>query len=286
MTSDLRLALVGGAVELSPSPAMHRAAMAATGRRGDYEVVSVDDADLDGCLAALRDRDVIGVNVTIPHKQAVLRTVTRLASGAAAAGAVNTLCADGAGWVGHNTDATGLARMLAPYPLDGATAVILGAGGMARAAVVGLRSRCAQLIVVNRHAGRAAAMVESLRDSGKGPLGPVARLTTVAATDLDALVRALGAASILINATSVGMHDPLASPLPSPVGLGSVRLVCDAVHTPRWTALLRRAEASGATVLDGLGLLAAQAADSFALWTGERVPDAVFRGAVPVPSSA
>lgn len=286
MSTELQLALVGGAVEGSPSPAMHRAALAAIGRHGDYWAVSVDGEGLARCLDTLAARGVRGVNVTIPHKQTALALAGRLSAGAAAASAVNTLCAESGGWTGHNTDATGLARLLAHHPLDGAAVVVLGAGGMARAALVALRERCGHLTVINRDLDRAAGMVAELRArSADGGATDVA-VTVVAASDLAGVTAALAPATVLINATSVGMHDAAASPLPSQLGLGAVRLICDAVYTPRRTALLRRGESAGATVVDGLGLLAAQAADSFELWTGERVPDAVFRAAaLTVPSA-
>ena len=285
MTTELRLALVGSAVDHSPSPAMHRAALAAIGRRGDYEAVSVAADGLADCLQALRAGGVTGVNVTIPHKEAVLGLVARLDPGAAAIGAVNTLSAVTGGWSGHNTDTTGLARLLDAHSLDGATALVLGAGGMARAAVAALRPRCGHVAVANRDPRRARRLVEELTHR-QGERAPGAALSALALAEREALEAALASATVLINATSVGMHAPEASPLPAEVGLGAVTLVCDAVYTPADTALLRRARAAGATVVDGLLLLAAQAADSFALWSGERVPDAIFRTAaarMPTP---
>lgn len=277
MTAELRLALVGAAVDRSPSPAMHRAALAAIGRRGDYEAVSMGADRLAACLESLRGQGVTGINITIPHKEAVLELVAVLAPGATAIGAINTLCAIDGGWSGHNTDATGLARLLAVHPLDGTDAVVLGAGGMARAAVVALRSRCRHVTVVNRDPRRARTMVDDVgMRAAWGDVTSSATLSTVALNDIGAVAATLASATVLVNATSVGMHDPGTSPLPVDVGLGAVRLVCDAVHTPGCTALLRRADAEGVAVVDGVALLAAQAADSFALWSGERVADAVF----------
>ncbi|GAC1341231.1 MAG: shikimate dehydrogenase [Candidatus Dormibacteria bacterium] len=287
MTSELRLALVGGAVERSPSPGMHRAALAAIGRRGDYAAVSVAAGGLAHCLDRLRADGVTGVNVTIPHKEAVVGLVQVLAPGAARAGAVNTLCALAGGWSGHNTDATGLARLLAAQPLDGTHAVILGAGGMARAAAVALGPRCRHITVANRDPSRAQLMVDDLQRRGtQAAPGPFASLSALALADSSGLAAELRSAGVLVNATSAGMHDPGVSPLPDGMALGAVRLVCDAVHTPVCTALLRQAGAAGVTVLDGLGLLAAQAADSFALWSGKRLPDSIFRNAATSRPSA
>ena len=228
-------------------------------------------------VSSLRDKDILGANVTVPHKQAVVPLLDALSDAAAAIGAVNTVVKnsvrDGGRLVGHNTDAAGFLRALqeADFEPLNKRVVVLGAGGAARAVVYALLTAgVAELSVYNRTPERAQALVDAF-----SPLGGVEVLEP---HSLDARVRG---ADALINTTSVGMarggHDPDTSPLPG--GLPYRGFVCDIVYRPQRTRLLRDAEAAGLRTQNGLPMLIYQGAEAFRLWTGQDAPVEVMRRA-------
>ncbi len=258
----------------SVSPAMHNAAFAALGIEARYEARDVAPADLSEVVAFLRTPDVLGANITIPHKLAVLPLLDTLTDAAVAVGAVNTVV-DRGRLLGHNTDASGFLRALredAGFELAGATAVVLGAGGAARAAVYALlRAGVARLHIYNRTSDKARALATDF-----GTLGEVGVLGE------ETLPEAVRRADLLVNTTSVGMErggvDPDASPLPAGV-LPETGLVCDLVYRPERTRLLRDAHAAGLQTQNGLPMLVYQGAEAFRCWTGRNAPTGVMFGA-------
>ena len=255
---------------------MHNAAFAALGLDATYDAADVQPQDLAGWVASVRGPDLLGFSVTVPHKEAVMAVLNEIQGDARLAGAVNTVIAGTKGSLrGANTDTAGFRRSVADEAgtsLEGQSVVLLGAGGAARAvAVVALQDGAAALTVVNRHRERAEHLASDL-----AVLRPSTLIRTLAADD-PAVPSAISAATILVNATSVGMSS---NQMPVDVSaLEGVGLVIDIVYNPAETALLRAARAQGARVLGGLGMLVFQAAAAFELWAGLPAPAGTMRAA-------
>jgi len=275
-----RVALLGWPVAHSISPAMQNAAFATAGLDWRYELLPVRRGAVGAAIERLAAEGFVGANVTVPHKRAVIDFVDDLAEDARTLGAVNTLVfnsdAEGVRICGYNTDHAGfLAPLLRRgFDLRGRRAVILGAGGAARAAAYALqRAGTAEVTILARREGQAAALSSELAHVGTGVL----RMGRIG--DRRALKAATNA-SLLVNATSVGMapHDDQ-SPWPVDVSIPSDVLVYDLVYTPAETRLLAHARACGAEGLGGLEMLVAQGARAFTLWTGLEAPIEAMRSA-------
>ena len=254
----------------SLSPAMHDAAFAAAGIAGRYEAWDVAPEALPAALERLRQSPtLLGANVTVPHKETVLRHLDALTPEAERLGAVNTIVRRDDRLLGHNTDAIGLAAALAGLarPPGPGRAVVLGAGGAARAAVAVLLQAGCSVRVHNRTHPRAEALAAAMRHVG-----------TVVAIGAEALREAIAEADWLVNTTSVGMHGgPPGSPVPEGV-LPASGAVIDLVYRPRPTPLLAAAAAAGLETQDGVAMLVHQGAASFTAWTGREAPlAAMFR---------
>lgn len=246
----------------SLSPVMHNAAFAEAGINAVYEAWDVPPDALGQAVTRLRDADVLGANVTIPHKQAVMKYVDELTEAARHIGAVNTIVNKGGNLLGHNTDASGYLRALEQANLKPAAqnVLILGAGGAARAIVFALLKAGAVLTLYNRTTQKALDLAGAFADVGE---------TTVIET-VDDLHAAAKHASLIVNTTSVGMAhggvDPNASPLAAEA-LPEAGFVSDIVYRPAQTRLLREAAAKGLGTQNGLPMLVYQGAESFQLWT-------------------
>jgi shikimate dehydrogenase len=257
------LGVAGWPVAHSRSPAMHNAALAALGLHDwRYLKLPLPPARFAEVVRALPAAGFRGVNVTIPHKEAALALATEATPVAAAVGAANTLTFGPGGAVhADNTDVTGLLESL-PRPPAGATALVLGAGGAARAAVYALRSAgAADVMVFNRTRERAERLVAEL--GGR-------------------VVDAPEPAALLVNCTSIGLQqtDTAFKSIPvraDTLGVGSC--VVDMVYLPRDTPLIAEARRRGAEVVTGLEILVAQGAASFRRWTGAAAPRTVMRDA-------
>lgn len=263
--------LIGKPVGHSLSPAMHDAAFAALGLPHRYKTREVDEIDLRATIDKLRSEDTLGANVTIPHKEAVLRLVDEASDEARRIGAVNTITRQGRRLVGDNTDRQGFRMALEERECvpSGATVLVLGAGGAARACVMELVEGN-DVLIASRGYERAEALAAAMR--GMGTARPLQWEDA----------RRLASVDALVNATPLGMHgeDALAG-----FSFGMLPgIVVDLVPTSRETTLVRRArEAQHVRVVDGLLMLLHQAARSFALWTGVEPPLAVMRAALPRP---
>ncbi|AEB11874.1 shikimate dehydrogenase [Marinithermus hydrothermalis] len=261
----MRLGLIGYPLAHSVSPAMHRAALQAAGLEGIYRLLETPPDELESRVMEVR-RGYRGVNVTVPHKVAVLPYLDEVSPEVQAIGAVNTIVNEEGRLVGHNTDAPGFTRALeaAGVTARGLRAVVLGAGGAARAVVYALVQAGARVRVANRTFARAKALAEVFGAEAVPFEGPE-------------FVRAVREADLLVNATSVGLNDPGASPIPE--GVWPREAVVDIVYNPLETRLLREARAAGLVAVDGLGMLVWQGALAFELWTGRQAPVAAMHAA-------
>lgn len=251
--------LIGDPVAHSLSPAMHNAAFEALGLPHRYRLMALPAAGLADGVRRLRDPGSLGANVTIPHKEVVGRYLDGIEETARRIGAVNTLFKRGSGLLGDNTDAGGFSDALreAGVELSGRRALLLGAGGAARACAYELGAAGADVAIANRTPERARGL------PGRVVPWPVASLD-----GYDAVV----------NATSLGLHgeDPLEG-VDLPRGIAVVDVVGVADETP----LIRRAKASGCVTVDGLLMLLHQGVRAFRLWTGLAAPLEAMRAALP-----
>jgi shikimate dehydrogenase len=269
-TPDARTRLagiLGWPVEHSLSPAMHNAAFRALGLNWAYLAFPVEPARLEAAVRGLAAAGCAGLNVTIPHKQAVLGACSQIHPAARAIGAANTLVPDGdGGFRADNTDAAGFLRALdegAPgLDLAGADVLLVGAGGAARAVAWALGERGARLRVANRTPDRAAELGAHV------PFVPAA---------LDAVA---AACALVVNATSLGLEGDRPPPELPLAGLGPGQVAVDVVYRRGGTPWLRAAAARGARTVDGLAMLVHQGAASFAQWTGVEAPLEAMRGAL------
>jgi shikimate dehydrogenase len=264
--------LLGWPVHHSLSPAMHNAAFRALGLDWIYLALAVPPESLPEALAGLKALGFRGANVTIPHKEQVLLGLDELSPEAKSLGAVNTLVAADGRFRGHNTDVAGFLAALDNAGCSPRRAVVLGAGGAARAAIYALLSRGVTVTVANRSGQRARGLVSSLAlPSLRADTCP---LETMALRD------ALSQADLLINATPAGMWPNVdATPLPPGTPLHDCLAVMDLVYNPLETLLLRQARQAGAAVISGLDMLIYQGAIAFQLWTGKEAPRAIMRQA-------
>ena len=259
------LGVCGWPVAHSRSPAMHEAALAAVGLDGwRYLKLPVPPELFAETVRALPEAGFRGVNVTIPHKEGALALAGAASDAARGIGAANTLTFEDGEVLAENTDWTGLLDALGErWAPAGRTALVLGAGGAARAAVYALREAgAADVAVWNRTAERAVALAGQL---GARP------------------VKRPEAAEIVVNCTSVGLGDEAAPFKALPLqadSLGAGSCVVDMVYRDGGTRLLEAARTRGADVIDGLEILVAQGAASFERWTGRTAPREAMRAAV------
>ena len=266
--------LIGDPVEHTMSPAMHNAAFAHLGLDYIYVPFRVRQEELSGAIQGMRALGIRGLNVTIPHKVAVIPFLDELDELAEKIGAVNTLVNDKGLLKGYNTDAAGLLQALLERGVEpeGKDVVILGAGGASRAISYALAERGASLTIINRLLELDWA--EALASRISADFGREAAALEL--TD-ENLARVLKEADVLVNATSVGMSPESGE---SPVAarqLKSGLTVFDAVYNPLRTRLLREAEAVGAATISGINMLVWQGALAFEKWTGQKAPVDLMR---------
>ncbi|KTG09747.1 shikimate dehydrogenase [Haloprofundus marisrubri] len=256
--------LVGNPVGHSLSPPMHEAAYDALDMDARYVTFEAAPERVEAAIDGADALGIAGLNVTIPFKQDALELVDADPL-AERIGAVNTIDFTGDRPRGYNTDAAGVSRSFARHDvsLDGADAVVVGAGGAGRAASFALADDGASVHVANRTASRAAELVEELNADGESD----GRAT---AGDLDSLTTTVPEADVLVNATSVGMESD-ETPVPAEL-LHDGLAVLDAVYAPPSTRLLRDAREVGATTIDGAWMLLYQGVVAFERWTGRDAP--------------
>ena len=272
--------LLGNPVKHSLSPVMHNAALEAMGLNWRYLALPCEDAQLAVVLDGLRSVHCSGLNVTIPHKQAVADLCSELSPLARRLGAVNTLLPlTSGGWHGTNTDVEGfLAPLGQTEPWRGKRAVVIGCGGSARAVVAGLQTlHLSAIHIVGRRAEALEAFLADLHEHA-APLQGI--------NDQDpALHTLIEAADLVVNTTPVGMAqhgDPTAMPLGTELWqrLHSGAVLYDLIYTPRPTAWLAAAAQRGHRCFNGLEMLVQQGAASLRLWSGrDDVPVEAMRAA-------
>jgi shikimate dehydrogenase len=256
--------VVGHPIAHSRSPLIHRHWLQEHGIAGSYERIDVAPAEFPAFLAGLREKGFVGGNVTIPHKEEAFRRVGRTTDRAARLEAVNTLWFEGDVLVGDNTDVTGFVAYLdeslgADWADSAGTAVVLGAGGAARAIIAGLADRgLARVAIVNRTHDRAEAVVRAMARLGGPQLEAVA---------WDRIEGILPETDLLVNTTSLGMEGQAALEV-DVSRLPPHAVVSDVVYVPLRTKLLSDAARHGLRIVDGLGMLLHQAVPGFARWFG------------------
>jgi shikimate dehydrogenase len=273
--------ILGYPVGHSRSPAMHTRAFAALGIDAIYVPFAVTPARLRQAIEAIQPLDLRGVNITLPHKTHVIPLLDRVETDALAIGAVNTIYRAGDQLVGMNTDAPGLARSLveAGLALDRMRVTIIGAGGAARASVVGLaRAGAAHITIAARRESSAQELASELQKA----VG-VATLHSCALHP-EALHAAFASSDLVVQATSATLDNgPHAADLTAALPLAALpkhAAVVDLVYKPRETHVLVAAQQLGLKTVDGLGMLLHQGAIAFEKWTGRSAPIEVMRAAL------
>ena len=273
-------AVLGDPVEHSLSPAMHNAAYAALGMDRVYVAFHVTAPMLAVALRSLPAFGIVGVNLTVPHKERAFRMITKLSGEARMLGAINCVVNRPSGLYGDNTDARGLERDLEALDvvLGGATAVVIGAGGAAASAVVAcLRRGAGEIVIANRTPARAAALARRLSARLPRALGAAA----ISIRGLDALtdVALVGRAAIVINATPMGLTQARFAR----IDYARTRPDCffyDLIYAAQPTAFLRPAIALERRTADGAGMLVNQGELAFELFNAVAPPPGVMRRAL------
>jgi shikimate dehydrogenase len=266
----------GYPVAENPTIVMQEAGFRAMGLNWRYLTIEVRPEQLADAMRGLRAFNMAGINLTIPHKVAVLQYLDGLSPGAELMGAVNTVVREGDRLLGHNTDGKGFVRSVreeAGMDPQGKQVVFLGAGGAARAMSVEMAlAGAAHITIVNRTPERGRDLAALLRDRTPADAEFVpwqGEYSVPAGVD------------ILVNATSIGLFpDVEDAPAVDMASIHPGLLVCDVIPNPPHTAFLRAAQARGARTLDGLGMLVGQGAIAFKMWTGVDAPVDVMRQAL------
>lgn len=263
--------VIGFPVRHSLSPAMQNAAFQAQGLNIVYLAFEVAPDHLPHAIEGMRGLGLLGLNATIPHKQALLPIVKQLTDSARRIGAVNTLFWEGERLMGDNTDAHGFMTALQQSGFDptGARVLVLGAGGSARAVVYALRQANATLFMANRSREKAEAFREEWGLDG---------VYDMSESSLQALMPTL---DLVVQCTSLGMQPNTELIPPVPLGaLPAHAWVYDLVYRPEKTRFLQAAEARGLKTLGGLDMLIYQGAAAYERWTGQMAPIEIMRRAV------
>lgn len=272
------IGLLGWPVSHSFSPAMHNAAAEALGLNWAYVPLPVAPENVATAVSSLSSLGIRGVNVTVPHKQAVMPLLDELEPGAQAIGAVNTIVvAENGRLTGHNSDWSGFLADLQTYDISvaGRDCLLLGAGGSARAVAYGLAKSGARVHILARRVDQAEKLIADLR-----PYLPQAQLISQPLNELEKVSATLSA-PLIINSTPLGMTpNEMTSAWPTDLPFPSEATVYDLVYNPPYTRLMQQAEMAGCWAINGLGMLVQQGAKAFALWTGQEPDTAVMTNAI------
>ncbi|HTX19581.1 MAG TPA: shikimate dehydrogenase [Bacteroidota bacterium] len=276
--SERLFGVLGHPLGHSLSPAMHTAVFEHLRLPYKYGLFDIAGEFLPSFIASLRRGGIAGVNITIPYKELVIPLLDSVHEDASALGAVNTIAIREGRLEGFNTDVEGIRAMLSPAAekIAGASALVLGAGGAARALVYTLaRNFAAKSIrVFNRSSEKGNRLVADFQK--KFPKGDFQALG-----ERSDLAKVVAQSSLIVNATSVGMSPKDdASPLPDEIRFSNHQIIVDIVYNPVETVLLGRAKRDGAQTIGGVEMFVHQGAGAFALWTGREFPLDVARKAV------
>jgi len=268
--------LMGYPLDHTLSPTIHNAAFDYLGLNWCYVPLPVEEKSLEEAMRGIKALRFVGVNVTMPLKSAVIPLLDEVAMFAESVGAVNTILLDKGKLIGYNTDGRGFYTALVrdfDYDVKGRKVLILGAGGAARSVTVSLAlAGCSSIVVVNRSPDRSRQLAEMVLKS-------VPEIEATCLTPGDDYDLLLAEADIIINATP--LTNFTGSDLRVPLSmLNRNQLVCDLNYSTHQPPLLQEAEARGARVMDGKGMLLYQAAAAFEIWTGLEAPVEVMRVAL------
>jgi len=266
-------AIIGDPVEHSLSPVMHNAAFKELGLNLVYVAFTVTSTELKDAVLGAKSLGLRGLNVTMPHKNAVMSHLDAVDSTAKSIGAVNTVLNNQGKLIGYNTDGSGamIAFQENGVDLEEKKLVLLGAGGAAKAIAYQAAQDVEELVILNRTPEKAKKLAEALKSFGAKVKGGT--------LSSEVLKQELPTTDILVNATSVGMHpDVDSSPVPSDL-LHSNLSVMDIIYNPLETRLLKDAKSAGAKVGSGIEMLLYQGAVAFEIWTNCPAPVEVMREA-------
>ncbi|MDH7602826.1 MAG: shikimate dehydrogenase [Armatimonadota bacterium] len=269
------LGVFGHPISHSLSPIIHNAAIEALHIDYIYVPFHVLPEGLGDAVQGIRALQIVGVNVTIPHKERVIEYLDEVDETARTIGSVNTVVNIKGRLKGFSTDGHGFLRSVEAEwgKIDGCRALILGAGGSAKAVAFALAGVGCEIVIANRTYSRAQELAELLESMGS-KVGAIP-------LEREALAGAVSSADLLVNTTSVGMHpDTDAVPIPADL-IRPGLLVYDLIYNPPRTKLIQEAVAKGAKAINGLKMLVYQGALSFEMWTGIKPPvDVMERAAV------
>ncbi len=266
--------VIGDPIDHTLSPALQNAAFEHLKLNWVFLAFRVKATEVENALRGMRGLGIRGLNVTMPHKNAVIAYLDKVDETAKFLGSVNTILAQDGELHGFSTDGLGAVNALKEngVKLSGKKVVLLGAGGAAKAIAFALAKEARELIILNRTSEKTRELAEALSSRfGKKVAGE--RLTPKITQ------KQLENADILINATSVGMHPQPDQTLVAPQWLKPSLTVMDIVYNPLETKLAKDAKAAGAHVVSGVEMLIYQGAASFEIWTGHKAPVEVMRKA-------
>ncbi len=270
--------IFGYPIEHTFSPLMHNAAFSALGLDYCYIPFEVQPEDLKSAVESIRALNIRGVNITVPHKEAVIKYLDGLSKEARLICAVNTIENRGGKLIGHNTDGRGFIKSLledAKTKIKGKRVLLIGAGGAGKGVAVSCALEGAsEIVIANRTVKKADELVGELKRNFKK--------TKFSAILLERheLAKGIAGADILINATSLGLKGKGLLPI-SQNDLHKGLVICDLIYNPRITPLLKMAKSAGVKkAVNGLGMLIYQGALAFQIWTGKKPPVDVMQKAV------
>lgn len=263
--AEWKFCVIGDPIAHSLSPLMHRWFLDKFGIDGSYDAHQISALKLEEALRRLVGSGIRGINVTTPHKHAIVPFMDQLTPEAQAIGSVNTVKVASGKLIGHNTDAVGFedSLRLRGYSVAGKRVVLFGTGGAARAVIIALiRSQCREIAVFGRHRDKAEHLVQEFL-----PRAGDTKLIAFDLSDQRALKRAIGASQLLVNATTVGLgssHDQ--SILPDTFELHGDLFVYDLIYRPYRTRLIQQVERYGLSWMNGLEMLILQGIASLRFW--------------------
>ncbi|MHA1256818.1 MAG: shikimate dehydrogenase [Promethearchaeota archaeon] len=259
------LCVIGHPIEHSMSPVMHNAALNDLSLDYVYVAFDIHPNDLKKAILGLKKKNFKGINVTIPHKEAIIPFLYDLDPLSKQIGAVNTIKNEGGVLLGRNTDALGAKKALvdAGFKIEGKKALILGAGGAARAISFALSEEINEIFIVNRTEERAIKLANELQEK-----------TKIKASGMEmngkTLRTLISSVDILINTTPIGMYPKIdRSPISKDL-LHENLFVFDVIYNPLQTRLLKDAKKAGSKTLNGLDMFINQGALAFEWWTGKK----------------
>ncbi len=267
-------AVIGDPIEHSLSPTIQNAAFDALGLDFVYTAFRVKSSMVANALAGVRALGIIGLNVTMPHKEAIIPQLDGIDETAQFLNSVNTIHNKDGKLFGYSTDGIGALNALKENGSDpkGKQVLMLGSGGAARAIAYTLVQETDELVVLNRTVSEAKELAETLKQKFN-------KKVIADSLSPEVIKEKICDSDILINATSVGMKPNLAQSLIAQNSLKSDLTVMDIVYNPVETKLVIEAKAAGAKVVSGVEMLIYQGAASFEIWTGKQAPVQVMRKA-------